>query len=107
VAIATSWSSAMRALVALDVNSSRRVWSYQTVHQRPLGMDLPSQPTLVDLQTKNGVVPALIQPTKTGNLFVLDRRNGQLIVPAPERPVLQGAAPGDHVASTQPFLDDR
>ena len=53
----------------------------------------------------NGIVPAVVQPAKTGNLFVLDRRNGQPIVPAPERPVPQGAAPGDHVAPTQPFSE--
>jgi quinoprotein glucose dehydrogenase len=44
-------------------------------------MDLPAQPTLVDLPTENGITPAIIQPAKTGNLFVLDRRAGQLIVP--------------------------
>jgi len=91
------------ALVALDINTGRRVWSYQTVHHDLWDMDLPSQPTLVDLKTANGVVPAVIQPTKTGNLFVLDRRSGRPIVPAPERPVPQGPAPGDHVAPTQPF----
>ncbi len=68
-------------------------------------MDLPSQPTLVDLQTATGVVPAIIQPAKTGNLFVLDRRTGVAIVPAPERAVPQGAAPGDHVSPTQPFSE--
>lgn len=93
------------ALVALDINTGRRVWSYQTVHHDLWDMDLPSQPTLVDLPTKNGVIPAIIQPAKIGNLFVLDRRTGALIVPAPERPVPQGAAPGDHVAPTQPFSD--
>ena len=93
------------ALVALDINTGRRVWSYQTVHHDLWDMDLPAQPTLVDLPTSNGVVPAVLQPTKTGNLFVLDRRTGQPIVAAPERPVPQGAAPGDHVAATQPFSD--
>ena len=93
------------ALVALDINTGRRVWSYQTVHHDLWDMDLPAQPTLIDLPTSNGVVPAVIQPAKTGNLFVLDRRTGQPIVPAPERPVAQGAAPGDHVAATQPFSD--
>ncbi len=73
------------ALVALDINTGKRVWSYQTVHHDLWDMDLPSQPTLVDLPSANGIVPALLQPAKTGNLFVLDRRNGQLIVPAPER----------------------
>jgi quinoprotein glucose dehydrogenase len=92
------------ALVALDINTGKRVWSYQTVHHDLWDMDLPSQPTLVDLNTANGVVPAVVQPTKTGNLFVLDRRTGEPIVPAPERPVPQdGVAAGDHVAPTQPF----
>ncbi|HMI41402.1 MAG TPA: glucose/quinate/shikimate family membrane-bound PQQ-dependent dehydrogenase [Sphingomicrobium sp.] len=91
------------SLVALDVNTGKRVWHYQTVHHDLWDMDLPSQPTLVNLNTAKGVVPAVLQPTKTGNLFVFDRRNGQLLVPAPERPVPQGAAAGDRVAPTQPF----
>jgi quinoprotein glucose dehydrogenase len=93
------------SLVALDINTGKRVWSYQTVHHDLWDMDLPAQPTLIDLPTANGVVPAILQPAKTGNIFVFDRRNGQLIVPAPERPVPQGAAPGDHVSPTQPFSE--
>ncbi len=93
------------ALVALDIDTGKRVWSYQTVHHDLWDMDLPSQPTLVDLQTATGIVPAIIQPAKTGNLFVLDRRTGVAIVPAPERAVPQGAAPGDHVSPTQPFSE--
>jgi quinoprotein glucose dehydrogenase len=91
------------SLVALDVNTGKRVWHYQTVHHDLWDMDLPSQPTLVNLSTSKGAVPAVLQPTKTGNLFVFDRRNGQLLVPAPERAVPQGAAAGDRVAPTQPF----
>jgi len=91
------------ALVALDINTGERAWSYTTVHHDLWDMDLPSQPTLVDLNTAQGVVPAVLQPAKTGNIFVFDRRNGRLIVPAPERPVPQGAAPGDRVSPTQPF----
>jgi quinoprotein glucose dehydrogenase len=101
-ALAERYSS---ALVALDINTGKRVWAYQTVHHDLWDMDLPSQPTLVDLSTPGGMVPAVLQPTKTGNLFVLDRRTGQLIVRAPERPVPQGAAPGDHAAATQPFSE--
>jgi quinoprotein glucose dehydrogenase len=91
------------AIVALDINSGKRVWHYQTVHHDLWDMDVPAQPTLVDLKAPGGIVPALLQPTKTGNIFVLDRRTGRLIVPAPERPVPQGAAPGDRVSPTQPF----
>ena len=93
------------ALVALDINTGKRAWSYQTVHHDLWDMDLPSQPTLVDIPTADGSVPAILQPAKTGNLFVLDRRTGKPIVPAPERPVPQGAADGDHVAPTQPFSE--
>jgi quinoprotein glucose dehydrogenase len=93
------------ALVALDINTGKLAWSYQTVHHDLWDMDLPSQPTLADIPTATGIVPAILQPAKTGNLFVLDRRNGQPIVPAPERPVPQGAAPGDHLSPTQPFSE--
>lgn len=93
------------ALVALDINTGKRVWAYQSVHHDLWDMDLPAQPTLVDLSTAKGVVPAIIQPAKSGNLFVLDRSTGAPIVPAPERPVPQGAAPGDRVSPTQPFSE--
>ena len=72
--------------MALDINTGKRVWSYQTVHHDLWDMDLPSQPTLIDLPTRDGIVPAVIQPAKTGNLFVLDRRTGQLSCPRPNGP---------------------
>ena len=99
-AVADRYSS---ALVALDIKTGKRVWFYQTVHHDLWDMDLPSQPTLVDLNRPEGVVPAILIPTKTGNLFVLNRATGVVIVQAPERPVPQGAAPGDHLSPTQPF----
>lgn len=47
-------------------------------------------------------VPALVAATNTGNLFILDRRTGRLIFPAPERPVPQDIVKDDHAAPTQP-----
>ncbi len=93
------------SLVALDVKTGKLRWSYQNVHHDLWDMDLPSQPALVDVTTAAGKVPAIYIPAKTGNIFVLDRRNGHLIVPAPETKVPQGAAPGDHLSPTQPFSD--
>lgn len=91
-------------LLALHASTGKLAWFYQTVHHDLWDMDLPSQPTLVDIPDKDGkIVPAVYVPAKTGNLFVLDRRTGALVVPAPEMPVPQGAAPGDRVAPTQPF----
>jgi quinoprotein glucose dehydrogenase len=91
-------------LLALHASTGKLAWFYQTVHHDLWDMDLPSQPTLADITGQDGkTVPVVYVPTKTGNLFVLDRRNGALVVPAPEKPVPQGAAPGDRVAPTQPF----
>jgi quinoprotein glucose dehydrogenase len=91
------------ALVALDIATGKLRWSYQNVHHDLWDMDFPAQPSLVDLRTDQGVVPAVYIPAKTGNIFVLDRRDGKLIVPAPEIPVSQSSAPGDRVSPTQPF----
>jgi quinoprotein glucose dehydrogenase len=66
-------------------------------------MDVPAQPSLIDLDRPGGRVPALVQATKTGNLWVLDRRTGKPIFPVEERPVPQGAAPGDRTSPTQPY----
>ncbi len=91
------------ALVALDVASGKLRWFFQNVHHDLWDMDFPSQPTLVDMNKAGAVLPAIFVPAKTGDIFVLDRRDGHLLVPAPEEPVPQGAAPGDHVSPTQPM----
>jgi quinoprotein glucose dehydrogenase len=94
------------SVLALNATTGKLVWSYQTVHHDLWDMDLPSQPTLADITDKNGnTVPVIYAPAKTGNIFVLDRRNGKLVVPAPETPVPQGAAKGDHVSPTQPYSE--
>jgi glucose dehydrogenase len=66
--------------------------------------DAPAQPTLVDLRRDGRVVPALIQATKRGQLFVLDRRTGEPIAAVEEQPAPQsGAAPGELLSPTQPY----
>ena len=93
------------SLLALNATTGKLVWHYQTVHHDLWDMDLPSQPTLADVTVDGKTVPVIYVPAKTGNLFVLDRRNGQPVVPAPEKPVPQGAAKGDRLSPTQPFSD--
>ncbi|HEX8446444.1 MAG TPA: membrane-bound PQQ-dependent dehydrogenase, glucose/quinate/shikimate family [Sphingomonas sp.] len=92
------------AILALDIATGRVRWVYQTVHHDLWDMDVPAQPALVDLTIPGrGVTPALVQSTKTGNIFILDRRTGRAIHPVVERPVPGGPAPGDRVSRTQPF----
>jgi glucose dehydrogenase len=91
------------AVVALDAETGALRWLYQTVHHDVWDYDVASQPTLVDLQVGGQPVPALIQPTKRGQVFVLDRRTGRPLKEVVERPVPQGPAPGDWLSPTQPF----
>ena len=93
------------AVLALNATTGKLVWSYQTVHHDLWDMDLPSQPTLADITVDGKTVPVIYAPAKTGNIFVLDRRTGEPVVPAPEKPVPQGPAKGDRLSPTQPFSD--
>jgi quinoprotein glucose dehydrogenase len=90
------------ALVALDLATGKVRWEFRTVNHDLWDRDLPSQPTLVDIDGADGPVPALIQPTKRGDLYVLDRRTGKPVVPVTEHPVPQGTVEGDFTAPTQP-----
>jgi len=90
------------SVVALDLATGAVRWVFQTVHHDLWDYDVPAQPSLVDLTVGGHTVPALVQPTKQGELFVLDRRTGEPVLPVEEVPVPQGAAPGDRTAAVQP-----
>jgi quinoprotein glucose dehydrogenase len=89
--------------VALRGSTGEVVWRFQTVHHDLWDYDVPAQPTLVDLVRNGAVVPALVQGTKMGLLFVLHRETGEPIFGVEERPVPQGGAPGERLSATQPF----
>lgn len=90
------------AILALDLMTGKRSWSFQTVHHDLWDYDVAAQPVLLDFPTANGPVPALIQPTKRGDLFVLDRRAGTPLTRVEERPVPVGGV-DPHVSRTQPM----
>lgn len=91
------------SVVALDAKTGALRWSFQTTHHDLWDYDVPSQPTLVDFPIGGQRVPALIQPTKRGQLFVLDRRTGKPLMPVEERQVPQTTVPGEKTSPTQPF----
>jgi len=91
------------SLVALDVTTGKVAWHFQTVHNDVWDYDLGSQATLVDFPTGSGTVPALILPSKRGDIFVLDRKTGEPLVPVEEREVPQGGVEPEQRAKTQPF----
>jgi quinoprotein glucose dehydrogenase len=92
------------SVVALDVATGRPRWTFQTTHHDLWDYDVASQPTLIDLPQGGRIVKALVQPTKRGEIFLLDRLSGKPLAAVEERKVPQGGgAPGDRLSPTQPF----
>ncbi len=93
------------SVVALDMDTGRERWKFQTVHHDLWDYDVPSQPALHDVPDgKGGTLPALIQVTKRGQIFMLDRRDGKPIAEVQEKPVPQtGGVPEDTLSPTQPY----
>lgn len=90
------------SVVALELATGRVRWVFQTVRHDLWDYDVPAQPVLLDLAPHGSPVPALVQPTKQGDLFVLDRRTGEPLHPVTDIAVPQGAVEGDRTAPTQP-----
>ncbi len=91
------------ALVALDATNGEVRWSFQTVHKDLWDYDLGSQPTLADFPTGNGqTTPAVILPTKQGDIFVFDRATGEPLTEVVEKPVPRSDVPGEKPSPTQP-----
>lgn len=99
----TADSKYSNAVVALKIETGEVAWSFQTSHHDLWDYDVASQPTLGRVTYHGKTVDAVLQPTKQGLLFTLDRETGRPIIPVEERKVPQGAAPGDKLSPTQPF----
>ncbi|HCT8909071.1 TPA: pyrroloquinoline quinone-dependent dehydrogenase [Enterobacter hormaechei] len=90
---------------ALDINTGKVVWSRQWVHHDVWDYDINSAPTLMDITVDGKQIPALVQATKQGFLFVVNRLTGEDVWPIEERPVPQGdgSVQGEVLSPTQPF----
>lgn len=91
------------SLVALRCSTGKVAWHYQILRHAVWDYDLAAQPLLVDLPFQNGTVPAVVQNTKQGLVFVFNRLTGEPLFPIEERPVPPGDIPGEWYAPTQPF----
>jgi len=91
------------AVVALKAATGELVWSFQTVHHDLYDFDLPAQPILATVNIGGHSTDVVVQTTKTGFTFVLDRDTGRSLFPVPERPIPQSDIPGEHSSPTQPM----
>ena len=69
------------SLLALDANTGKRIWHFQTVKHDIWDRDLPSPPSLVTVRRDGKNVDAVAITTKTGHVFVFDRTNGTPLFP--------------------------
>jgi quinoprotein glucose dehydrogenase len=91
------------SLVALEARAGRVVWHFQTVHHDLWDYDNASPPALTTVTRNGRRVPVVLQATKTGQLFVLDRRTGAPVFPVEERAVPPSPVAGERAWPTQPF----
>jgi glucose dehydrogenase len=89
--------------IALDARTGKRLWHFQTVHHDLWDYDLPAGPKLLTVKHDGKNVDVVIQPSKQGFLYVLNRVTGEPIWPMVERPVPQSDVPGEESWPTQPF----
>ena len=90
------------AVVALDAQTGRLIWHFQTVHHDLWDYDLAAPPVLVTVDHDGRRVDAVAQATKHGFVFVLDRETGVPVFPVEERPAPASDVPGERASPTQP-----
>jgi quinoprotein glucose dehydrogenase len=90
------------SVTALNADTGKVVWSYQIVHHDIWDYDTNSAPVLFDLKQDGKTIPALIQSSKMGYLFVLNRLTGKPIFPIPEKAVPRSDVKGEQASPTQP-----
>jgi quinoprotein glucose dehydrogenase len=90
------------SLVAVDANTGKRLWHFQTVHHNLWDYDLPAQPVLVQVRKGGKLIDAVAQVTKTGFTYVFDRVTGEPVFPIEEVKVAASEIPGESAWPTQP-----
>ena len=90
------------ALLAIDARTGERRWHYQTIRHDVWDRDLPSPPTLVQLERDGRTIDAVAVTSKSGHLFVFDRETGESLYDIDEVTAHPSDIPGEVVATPQP-----
>ena len=90
-------------LVAIDAATGEKVWHFQMVHHDVWEYDTVGPATLGDITVDGKRIKAVMQPSKTGFLYVFDRETGEPVWPIEERPVSASTVGSESLSPTQPF----
>jgi quinoprotein glucose dehydrogenase len=91
------------SVVALRAATGKVVWQFQTVHHDLWDFDNASSPALATVIRNGARIPAVVQVTKSGMMYVLNRMTGKPLFGVEERPVPASSVPGEVASGTQPF----
>lgn len=90
-------------IVALNAETGKMKWYFQTIHHDLWDRDIPCPPNLVTIEHNGKRVDVVIQVTKDGMVYILDRENGHSLFPVEERSVPTSGLPGEHPWPVQKF----
>ncbi len=91
------------SVVAVDINTGKYKWHFQTIHHDLWDSDLPAPPVLLDVTVNGRKVEALAETGKTSYMYILDRHTGEPVFGVDEVPVAKGDVPGEWYSPTQPI----
>ncbi|GAB3768479.1 hypothetical protein GCM10028818_02990 [Spirosoma horti] len=82
-------------ILALNAQTGKLKWYYQTVQHDLWDRDIPCQPNLMTVKHNGRMVDVVAQSTKDGLVYVLDRDTGASLFPVEERAVPTTGLPGE------------
>lgn len=90
-------------VLALDARTGKRVWHFQAIKHDVWDLDFPAAPSLVTVTRDGKKVEAVAQITKTGYVYVFNRRTGEPLFPIAYRKAPPSPLDGEKLAATQPY----
>lgn len=91
------------SVLALDANTGKRVWHYQTVQHDVWDRDVNAPPTLITVLRDGKRIDALAVATKSGYIWSFDRVTGEPLFPIERKAYPQSKIPGEVLPDTQPL----
>jgi quinoprotein glucose dehydrogenase len=91
------------SIVALDARTGKRLWHFQAIHHDLWDYDFPQAPKLLTVRHDGRNVDVVVQASKQGFLYVLDRVTGKPLWPIEEKPMPPSDVPGEKASPTQPI----
>jgi len=91
------------SIVAVDIQSGKYLWHFQTVHHDIWDTDMPTAGALFDFNLNGKRTPAIAQVGKSSYVYVLDRTTGKPLIEVKETPVPAGDVPTEWYSPTQPI----